>query len=200
MQGHVNRQGAILGVFEWIRGQKHPSMLWLSEPGLDIHLDLDRHALCRCRIGDPIEWLSGLGPPEDSAALREQRYCYYSRGIEIGEEDGKVANFAVFWIDYQQAGFQPFDGAATYRGKTVLLGSRTTEKEFTTLFGLPYWQDQDQDETILFHEFREDIEWQVEFTLQGSLKAMRVVWPALMAEAEQRERYGVNRRWPPRRQ
>jgi hypothetical protein len=194
---------AILGVIDWIRGRKHFSKLWQPEPGFEIHLDLERHSLCRCRIGDPIEWLSGLGPPEDFAELKEQRYCYYSyysRGFEVGEEDGKMADFAVFWLDYLQAGFQPFNGSVTYRGKTVPLGTRTTEREFTTLFGHPYCRDQDQDEIILFYEYREDIEWQVEFTPEGGLKAMRVVWPALMAEADQRERCGVSVPWPPRRE
>lgn len=188
-----------MGIFDLIRGRKHFSKLWQAEPGFEIHLDLDRHALCRCRIGDPIQWLSGLGPPEDSAALREQRYCYYSKGFEIGEEDGKVADFVVDWLDYLRAGFQPFNGHVTYRGKTVPLGARTTEGEFANLFGRAYWRDQDQDEIILFYEFRDDIEWQVEFTLESRLKAMKVVWPALMAEAEQRERYGVSVPWPPRR-
>jgi len=169
-------------------------------PGFEIQLDLDTHAICRCRIGDPIEWLNPLGPPEDSRSLREQRYCYYSRGIEIGEEGGKVADFAVFWIDYLEAGFKPFNGLVTYRGKTVTLDSRTTESDFVNLFGAPYWRDQDQEEIILFYEFRGDIEWQVEFTLENRLKALRVVWPALMAEAAQRESYGVSLPWPPRRE
>jgi len=181
-------------------GRKHPSSAWQLQPGFEVQLDLDRHALCRCRLGDPIEWLSGLGPPEDSEALREHRYCYYSRGIEIGEEKGTVTDFAVFWIDYLRAGFQPFNGLVTYRGRTVPLDAGTTERTFTKVFSGPYWRDQDQDETILFYEFQQDIEWQVEFTLAGALKAMRVVWPALMAEAKQRELYGVSLPWPPRRE
>lgn len=180
-------------------GRKHPSAAWQVQLGLEIQLDLDRHALCRCRIGDPMEWLSGLGPPEDSKALKENRYCYYSKGIEIGEDEGAVADFAVFWSDYLQAGFQPFNGRVTYRGKTVSLDSRTTEREFREMFSIPYWRDQDQDEIILFYEFRDGIEWQVEFTLAESLKAMRVVSPALMADARQREMYGVSAPWPPRR-
>ena len=185
-------------LFDWVLGKKHPSAAWHREPGFVVQLDLDRHALCRCRIGDPLEWISGLGPPEDSRALSEQRYCYYSQGIEIGEEDNKMADFAVFWFDYLQAGFQPFKGPVTYGGKTVSLGSGTTETEFVHVCGAPYWRDQDQDEIILFYEFRGDIEWQVEFTLKSELKALRVVWPAIMGDAEQRERYGVTQPWPPR--
>lgn len=63
--------------------------------------------------------------------------------------------------------------------------------------GAADWPDQDQEEIILFYEFREDIEWQVEFTLEGGLKAIGAVWPALMAEAAQRESYGVSLPWPP---
>jgi hypothetical protein len=190
--------GAVLRLFDWIRGREHPSELWQSEPGFEILLDLDRHALCRCRIGDPVEWLSGLGPPEDAAALREKRYVYYSRGIEFGEEDAKVVDFAVFWVDYLRVGYQPFRGLVTYEGKTVPLDSTTTERTFIKVFSTPYWRDQDQDETILFYEFQQDIEWQVEFTLEDRLKAMRVVWPPLMADTKQRELYGVNVPWPPR--
>jgi hypothetical protein len=187
-----------LGLIDRILGRKHPSSSWQSMPGFEIQLDLDTHAICRCRIGDPIEWLSPLGPPEDSRMLREQRYCYFSRGIEIGEESGKVADFAVFWIDYLGRGFKPFKGLVTHRGRTVTLYSRTTEKDFVDLFGYPYWRDQDQEEIILFYEFQGDIEWQVEFTLEGMLKAIRVVWPALMADAAQRELYSVDLPWPPR--
>jgi len=189
-----------LSLFDKVLGKKHVSTLWQSEPGFKIQLELDRHALCRCRIGDPIEWLSGLGPPEDSRALREKSYCYYSRGVEIGEEDGKVADFSVFWVDYLEQGFQPFEGLVTFRGRTVELDFRTQEKEFRSLFGDPYWRDQDQEEIILFYEFQGDIEWQVEFTLQTSLTAIIVVCHPLMADAEQRERYGVSIQWPPRRE
>jgi hypothetical protein len=188
-----------VGLFDRILGKKHASLSWQSVPGFEIQLDLDTHAICRCRIGDPIEWLSPLGPPEDSKSLREQRYRYYSKGMDIGEEEGKVADFIVFWIDYLGTGFKPFKGLVISRGKRIELDSRTTEKDFVNLFGDPYWRDQDEEEIILFYEFQGDIEWQVEFTQEGNLKALRVVWPPLMAEAAQRELFGVNLPWPPRR-
>jgi hypothetical protein len=191
--------GVVVRLLDRILGRKHPSATWQLEPGFEVQLDLDRHALCRCRIGDPIEWLSGLGPPESAEALRENRYCYYSKGLEVGEENGAVVDFAVFWDDYYGSGFQSFKGLVTYRGKTVQLGPETSESAFRELFADPYWRDQDQDEIILFYEFEGDIEWQVEFTLEAKLKAMRVVWPALMADAKQREVYGVSVPWPPRR-
>ncbi len=189
-----------MSLFEKIMGRKHASATWQSEPGLEMELDLERHSFCSRRLGDPIEWLSGLGPPEDSEALREQCFRYYSRGIEIGEDNGKISDFTAYWIDYLQLGFQPFNGSVTYRCKTVHLDSRTTEGDFVKVFGAPYWRDQDQDETILFYEFRDDIEWQVEFTLESGLKAIRVVRPALMADPEQREHFGVSLPWPPRRE
>ena len=180
-----------------ILGKEHTSASWQREAGFRIDIELDRHALCRCKIGDPIEWLSGLGPPEDARALREQRYCYYSRGFDIGEEDSKVSDFVVYWLDYLQQGYEPFQGIATYRGKEIPLNSGTKEEDFIAWFGKPYWRDQDKDEIILFYEFPGDIEWQVEFTLDGLLKAMRVVWPALMEDEQQRKQYGVTAPWPP---
>jgi hypothetical protein len=190
---------SVMRLFDRIFGSRHASAGWQPEPGFEVRLDLDAHSICRCSIGDPIEWLAGLGPPEDQRSLRERRYCYYSRGLEIGEEDGKAADFAVFWTDYLQAGFQPFKGPVTYRGKSVVLNSGTTESDIVSLFGDPYWRDQDEDEIILFYEFRGDIERQVECTLERQLKALRVVWPAVMSLTDQRVLYGVSREWPPER-
>jgi hypothetical protein len=190
---------SVMKLFDRILGRRHASANWQLDPGLEVRLDLDAHAICRCTIGDPIEWFSGLGPPEDKRSLKEQRYCYYSKGIEIGEEDDKVADFAVFWTDYLLAGFEPFKGPIIYRGKSVVLNSASTENELVNLFGDPYWKDRDEEEIILFYEFRGDIEWQVECTLEGKLKALRVVWPAVMSLADQRALYRVSREWPPPR-
>lgn len=78
------------------------------------------------------------------------------------------------------------------------LSAQTREREIVGYFGDPYWRDEDEEEILLFYEFGE-LEWQVELTLQGTLKAVNAVAPPLLADEAQRRAYRVTKPWPPER-
>lgn len=175
----------------------HPSDNWQASEGLPLVLDLDRHALCDVRPRDPVEWLSRLGPPEGRKALDNDQYCYYSRGIESDATGQAIEGFVVVWNDVLDRQFQPFAGIVKFHGREHRLGTATTEADFVAIFGEPFWRDRDEIEVILFYEFRGDIEWQVEFTLDDSLKEIIVTTPPIMSNSEQRAAYSVTKPWPP---
>ena len=75
-----------------------PTAHWRAEPGLGPEFDFGRHALCGVTIGDPVEWFAKLGPAEDPRATRRAaRYCYYTRGLEIGARNGRVISYLLVW-------------------------------------------------------------------------------------------------------
>ncbi len=188
-----------MGLLDRLFARPDSTADWKPEPGLRLEVDLGRHALCGVRVGDPVEWLSRLGPAEDAlAARRDGRYSYYTRGLEVGARGGRVTSYLLVWGGYADPKYQPFAGACTSRGKSLPLSADTREPEIARYFGEPYWRDEDEDEILLFYEFGE-VEWQVELTLQGSLKAVSIVTPPLLADAAQRRAYRVSVAWPPER-
>ncbi len=187
-----------MGFFDRIFGTPHPSSKWEASPEVTLVLDLERQALCDTRIGDPVEWLSFLGPPQDRKALKDGGYRYPAQGLEIWADDGIVKDLVVRWID--EAGtphFAPFSGECRFRGRRVDLNHETQEVAFGELFGPPYWRDVDDMEILLFYEFFGEIEWQVEFTLDGRLKGLMITTPPLFRKEDQRLAYGVTKEWPP---
>lgn len=187
-----------MGFIGRLMGRSHPSDLWQATDGLMLVLDLDRHALCDVRPRDPVEWLSRLGPPEDRKAVKGDRYCYYSRGIEFDASGDTIEGFVVVWNNELDEKFRPFSGTAMFHGREVRLSPETSEADFVSIFGEPYWRDEDDMEVIFFYEFRGDIEWQVEFTLKDSLKEIIITTPPILSTPEQRSAYKVTKPWPPK--
>lgn len=60
----------------------------------------------------------------------------------------------------------------------------------------PQWRDQDDEEIIYFYEFPTH-ELQIEQSLDESIQRIFVTKQAVMADAENRKAYGVNKSWPP---
>jgi hypothetical protein len=188
-----------MGFWKRLFGRPHASDSWQPVIGLPIALDMGKHTLCDVRLGDPVEWFSKLGPPEDKKALAEGCYRYLTKGIEIGAENGTVTDFSVICArDPFRPGFEPFRGTVIYKGLQISQEKLAVETDFTGIFSEPYRRDEDDTEIILFYEFRNNIEWQVEFTVQRTLKSLMIVTPPLMQDAETRANYHVTKSWPPR--
>lgn len=185
-----------MGFLEHLFRKPDPTAGWKAEPGMRIELDFGCHALCGVKIGDPFPWLEKLGPAEDPRAARRGRFCYHSKGVEVEMKNGVVTSYLLVWASPVDSHYRPFAGVCLYRGRDLRLSARTNEREIFEHFGSPYWRDQDQDEILLFYEF-EDIEWQIELALDGSLKAGLCVTPPLLADPEQRAAYRVTKPWPP---
>lgn len=181
-------------------GKRDPTQDWRAQPGLKLEFDLDAHALCGVKPGDPVPFLEKLGPAEDKAAARKGEYRYMTRGLSFSGADAFIDSVILIWRDEDEAGFQAYPGVCLRGGKEVSLGPDWTVERFAETFGPPYWEDDDEYETLLFYEFR-NVEWQVEFVKEegepARLSALLVVTPPLMADLEQRNAFGVDQPWPP---
>jgi hypothetical protein len=187
-----------MGLFKLFTPKVDPLVSWRAEPGqtTEFDFDFDQHALCGIKPGDPISLLWKVGPSEDKSAEAEGFHNFYSKGVEVAVEDGKVVSFVLFFNDEQQKKFLPFKSRCTYRSRTIDLRPGLTESEIKTIFGEPYWCDEDEDETILFYEFGE-VEWQVEIDRRIGLTAIVVLNPPLLADEAQRNSFHVTKPWPP---
>jgi hypothetical protein len=185
-----------MGLFDDMFGAPDPSHHWNGTPGLVPDVDLDRSALCGVRPGDPVAWLEKLGRCEDRAAAKEGEFRWYTKGVAVDEDQGVVTAFIVHFTDDRNEHYQPFAGPCSFGGRTAALAPATTVNDFVRAFGEPYWRDLDSDDTILFYE-RGEIEWQVEFTTDRTLRLILVLSPPMLADEGQRRQYKVDKPWPP---
>lgn len=113
-----------------------------------------------------------------------------SQGLELGaKEDG---------LDYLFLTVDHFNGKFLLGETPLEIDTRTTEEEIKQHFGEPYWTDKSEGETILFYEYRQGaIELQFEFPASGNLAFMTLTRDGVLATAEQRKSYQVNKPWPP---
>jgi hypothetical protein len=185
-----------MGLFDDMFGAPDPTRHWKGTEGLVPDLDLDRHALCGVRPGDPVTWLEKLGRCEDQAAAKEGEYRWYTRGIAVDVDLYAVSAFIVHFADDRSEGYAPFSGRCSAHGTGIELTPDTTELEFIRALGEPYWRDEAEDETILFYEF-DGIEWQIEFTSDHRLRLILVMTPPMLADEKQRKTYKIDKPWPP---
>ena len=189
-----------MGLRDLLFGTPDPTQSWIANPTVSLELDLDRHMLGGVRLGEPVERISGLGPPDNLKATRDGCCEYKALGLQVGFDGGRIDSFQLVFAEAEYlSGYTPFAGPIRHHGQALALDSNTTLDDFMARFGEPYWRDDDDDETILFYEFAADFEWQVEVDEDSRLKALLLVTPPLMSGAEQRQVYGVNKPWPPSR-
>ena len=185
-----------MGLLDSFAGNKNATRDWAAEPGLRLMLDLDSGGLIGVPLGSKFEGLFRLGPAEDEEPAKTGELRYYSRGVQVTVEKGKIASyFVVFSPGYE--GYEAFGGDCRFGGQSVMLSSLTTESALRDRFGEPYWTDEDEDETLLFYE-RGEVEWQVELDEEGRLRCITLLTPPSLADPEQREAYGIDAPWPPK--
>lgn len=169
----------------------NPTWYWQADSTPQV-VDLDQHRFAGCGIGDPLRSLAFLGrgqPQRDEVIFPRQ-------GVVVGLDDRHTIRDLAFFFghpDEPQNG--SFLGSFRYQQQLLPIDQARTIFDFVTMFGEPYWRDQDATETILFYEFP-DREWQCEFSNAGGLKCW-VIGKPLLADAEQRRAYRVTRAWPP---
>jgi len=182
-----------MGLFDRLFAKPDPSRKWAPDPNLRLEFDFDRYSLSAVRLGEPMERLTGLGPPEDRRAALQEDYCYFSKGLEVDAYFGVVVSYALIWNDER---YKPFSGILRHQSAVIALGPRTREVDIVERFGKPYWHHEDEDDIILFYE-RGLIEWQVEMSPELQLNAIVVCTPPLFSDVSQRQIYGVTKPWPP---
>ena len=196
-----------MSIFARLFGGGDPTQKWVANWGLGLDFDFETHALCGVRLGEPLERLSRLGPAEDSRAARDGSFLYYSKGLEVGVEGGRINRYALFWRDFHGEGYQPFAGTCRDKGRPLMLSPNTTEREIKALFGEPYWRhtdepdeeepaENDPSETSLFYEFG-DTERIVTLTPDGRLMEIEIITPPTLANEGYRKMYDVTKAWPP---
>lgn len=186
-------------LFELIFGPKNPTKDWQTANDLRLDFDLELGTLNGIGLTEQLDRLSFLGPVEERAGLmlKDGEFRFYSLGICIrcNIPAYTVNDFELIQNDPDSPQYRPYRGTCRYRGRVLRLNS-ITEQSFHKEFGPPFWRDQDDDEVILFYEFP-NLEWQLEFSLAGTLNRIIVTADRLMDNEEDRKAYGVPDEWPP---
>jgi len=110
-----------------------------------------------------------------------------SGAVEVEVDEGVLVAITIFLKD--------FAGTLCVHGESVE-DSGLTEAGVTALLGQAWWRDEDEDEVLLFYE-HPSFELQCEFEGKRELTAVVLATDALMALEVQRQRYGVDKPWPP---
>jgi hypothetical protein len=187
-----------MGLLDKFRSKANPTDVWKADAGSVSELDFDftTHSLSGIKLGDSSPLLWKLGPPEDKTESRQGAFCYYSKGFRAEVENGLITGFTLFWNEALHRPYANFQGVCRYRGQVLPLKAGCSEQEIRGFFGEPYWRDEDEEEVLLFYEFK-NLEWQIEISCGDGLTTFLVLTPALMADREQRNAYKVTKPWPP---
>ena len=181
-----------MGIIDTVRGWANPLWLWREDPSIPLVLDLDAHQLCGVGIGDSLERLSFLG----RGKLHSSLAVFPDKGLAIGcSQELRIEEISVFVGHQAEPAGGAFSGTFRHHKSPCPLSRETTERDLRQAFGEPYWRNQDDDETILFYEWR-SCEWQVELAADGCLKCL-VIGVPILADPDQRAMYEVTKPWPP---
>jgi hypothetical protein len=182
-----------LGLVRYLLSRFNPTWTWEENPFQPLVVNLDSHRFCAVAVDDPAEALAFLGPGKNT----NFGFVWPHKGIEvsvsIGEE--RITEMGFYFGHADEAAKGVFPGEFRYRGAVLRLSGESKEADIHSVFGQPYWRNQDESEILLFYEFPKS-ELQVELGLDGFLKYLRFGGPVL-ADAEQRRLYGVTKVWPP---
>ena len=122
--------------------------------------------------------------------LQNEIFRFEESGYELGSDEG-VLSYAFITLEN-------FRGSFLVQDQIVPLTARSTKEEIITLFGEPYWTDLDDDEVILFYEYRSgSIELQFEFPNGQNPGFITLMQNGILSDAGQRKSYGVTKLWPP---
>lgn len=185
-----------MGIFERFLG-RNPAQHWIGDAGLRLEVDLSVASLCGAMLGEPIERLSALGPPENPKPSEETGYHYFSRGLEIGPDaEGRFDYLLCLWNAPDRPEHHPFPGRFSWKGRPVPIDGRTTLDDVLALFGEPYHVDEDDEEAILRYQLN-DVGWELEFGRGTGLRALLLELPGYFSDPEVRKTFGITRPWPP---
>ena len=171
-----------MGLFDSLFKRSYPTSDWPAGDGRELCFDFDKNALCGVAISERMERLRFLGPAEDAkAADKHDSLYYWSKGLFVSLDNGRIDSFVLYWVDCHEKRFAPFAGKCVSHGQEASFNRETKEQQFVRLWGEPYWRDaEDEDEILLFFE-RGNVEWQVELDASGNLQVINVISPPMLA-------------------
>ena len=174
-------------MFDALFRRGNPTNNWSRDFGLTLDADLLDPSINSIRLGSVVDQFSFLGR---STSKSRTPLDYTDLGISLDYEDDETISCFQLILDKQQNQFSPFSGVILLKGSAIEPAALIKE------LGEPYWRDQDADDVTLFYEFPTH-EIQIEHALDGTIADIVVTIDALMADAEKRKAYGVDKSWPP---
>ena len=135
-------------------------------------------------LGEPVALADFYSSLFDDSGLFEDK----AHGFEVGQKKGR--------LDYIFLTMAAFKGKFAKDGALLPLDASTTMQTVLSVFGEPYWHDDDKDESILFYEDG-TVEVQFEFPDKVHLGIITILRDPIMAKPEQRKAYRVTKAWPP---
>lgn len=110
-------------------------------------------------------------------------------GIEIGTKKQKL-NYVIIAIN-------SFKGKLMNQESKLDINHQTDLQSIIKLFGIPYFTDYCDNETIMFYEYKKGtIELQFEFS-NNNLTYISFMANGVLSSEKQRKLYNVNKEWPP---
>ena len=180
-------------MLDFIFRRGNPTSAWRRSPNLTLTAALDEPSLNGVALCSRFDRLSSLGRND---RLQFGTLCYFELGIGIERgEDGTLHGYTIVLID-EDSEFQPYRGALTWKRDRLDI-RQLASTDLPDIFGEWYWIDTDDTESIAFYEYP-GYEMQIELALSGAIKRIIVTKDPLMAAAEQRDAYNVDKPWPPK--
>lgn len=164
----------------------NPTNQWTRTPGLSLAADLSEPSLNKMPLGSPLEAFSFLGRSSSKGAEPLLEFAELGLALELGE-GGTCSGFQVVFDDPE---FQRYAGSMSFHGYAVDAANLADK------CGAPYWEDRDEDGSVLFYEFP-DYEIQVERSPERDVQRVILSNRPLLADAKARKALEVDRPWPP---
>ena len=181
-------------ILDLIFRRGNPTNQWVRPANLTLVADLLVPSINQVTVGSPIDALSFLGRNKTAGGSpnfsRLSCLDFTDLGLLVdNEDDGSFSGFVLVLED-------PLDEFTPFSGVIKLNNSQVDPANLVQKLGDPYWIDRDEDETLMFYEYPNH-EIVIEQSLNGLIQRVGVSTFPTMADAEQREHYGVDKAWPP---
>jgi len=176
-----------MGLFSFLTSPKEKASDNIDLPELDaLVIDLATFQIGNTRLGTAPTETDPFTTP-----LQKFGQIEASQGVELGTKNGM--------LDYAFLTLKNFKGKFASNGTPLNIDKTSTEATIKNLFGLPYWIDRSDGETIMFYLYNKgQVELQFEFPSSHSLEFITICQNGVLSCEKQRKSYGVNKPWPPK--
>lgn len=155
-------------------------------------IDLAKLTCDDLKIGASVPLASPYGAhmADDKDEPGVQIYKNEASGLEITTRDGLLDSIFI--------SLKSFSGSFTLNETPLDLEMDTQESRVSDLLGEPWWKHVDDDlEVIDFYVRPDGTEIQMEYPAMCQLRFITILREGILADATQRESYGVTKPWPP---